>query len=215
MRMNRVILAYSRLPRQLPAELRAHWRARLTPARALRLSADPCAQASSLLGIALACSLLSAASGRCIEPRALRYTPLGKPHVPGLPAFSIAHAGDWVVCALASAGQVGVDIEPLARPEALPAWRSVFDAEERGAARSTRAALSIWTAKEAVIKAAGAGFAELAQVRVRAREWRFRGRRWHCRAPRIAPGLVARLATSRPVSRLESMAVPSDVALAT
>jgi len=213
--MNRVILAYSRLPRQLPAELRARWRARLSPARALRLSADPCAQARSLLGVALACRLLSAASGRCIEPRALRYTPLGKPHVPGLPAFSIAHAGYWVVCALASAGEVGVDIEPLARPGALPAWRSVFDAEERRAAHSTRAALAIWTAKEAAIKAAGASFAELRQVRVRVRELRFRRRRWHCRAPRIAPGLIARLVTSRPVARLEAKAVSCGVALAT
>jgi len=212
--MNEVILAYSRLPRQLPAALRARWRARLAPARALRLSADPDAQARSLLGIALACTVLGHASERRIEPRALRYTPLGKPHAPGLPAFSIAHAGPWVVCALASVGDVGVDIEMLTRSQSLPSWRHVFDAGELAAARSPRGALAIWTAKEAVLKAAGAGFAELRQVRVRGRELRFRGQRWHCRTPRVAPGTIARLATSLPVARLRYMAVPAAVALA-
>lgn len=213
--MNEVILAYSRLPRQLPAELRARWRARLSPARALRLSRDPDVQARSLLGIALACRLLGAASGARIEPKVLCYTRLGKPHAPGLPQFSIAHAGEWVVCALAGSGDVGVDIEPLARAESLPAWTSVFDAEEREAARSTRAALAIWTAKEATLKAAGAGFAELSQVRVRGRELQFRGRQWHSRAPRFTSGMIARLVTSRPVARLRAVAVPAAVALAT
>ena len=212
--MNEVILAYSRLPRQLPAELRARWRARLTPARALRLSADPEAQARSLLGVALACTLLGGAGGGRIEPRSLRYSKSGKPHAPGLPQFSIAHAGRWVVCALASDGAVGVDIESLAPPQALPAWRQVFDAEELAAARSPRLALAIWTAKEAALKAAGGSFAELAQVRVRGRELRFRGRHWHCHAPRVAPGLIARLVTSCPITRLRQRAVTAAVALA-
>ncbi len=215
MRMNEVILAYSWLPRQLPPGLRARWRARLSPARALRLSVDPRAQSRTLLGVALACRLLSAASGRSVEPRALRYTRRGKPHVPGLPEFSIAHAGGWVACALASAGAVGIDIEPLARRAALPHWRSVFDADELAAAHSARAALSIWTTKEAVLKAAGAAFADLPQVSVRGRRVRFGGLRWHCRAPRLAPGMVARLVTAQPVARLRRLSVPAAVALAT
>lgn len=213
--MNQVILAYSRLPRQLPAALRAQWRARLSPARALRLSADPGTQTRTLLGVALACRLLSAASGRRVEPRELRYSRNGKPHAPGLPEFSIAHEGVWVVCALASDGAVGVDIEPLASRVAVPGWQAVFDAQEqRAAARSPRAALAIWTAKEAVLKAVGATFVELPQVRVRGRRVEFRGRRWHCRAPRIAPGTIARLVTAQPVTQLLQRAVPASAALA-
>src|SRR5476651_277671 len=99
MRMNQVILAYSRLSRQLPDSVRAHWRARLSPARAARLSSDARVQSQSLLGVALACRLLSGASGRRVEPGELRYTENGKPHASGLPQFSIAHAGAWVLCA--------------------------------------------------------------------------------------------------------------------
>jgi 4'-phosphopantetheinyl transferase len=212
--MNQVILAYSWLPRQLPAGLRAQWRARLSPARVLRLRSSARAQSQSLLGLALACRLLSSASGRQVEPRELRYTRNGKPHASGLPQFSIAHAGAWVLCAMSSEGAVGVDIEPLAARAALPRWLTVFDDQERAVARSTRAALSIWTTKEAALKAAGARFSELPRVRVRGRQVEFRGRRWHCRAPHIAPRTIARLVTERPVTRLVVRAVPSTVALA-
>ena len=212
--MNQVILAYSRLPRQLPAKVLARWRARLSPARAARLSADALAQSQSLLGVALACRLLSAGSGRRVEPGELRYTKNGKPQASGLPQFSIAHAGGWVLCALSSEGAVGVDIEPLASRATLPCWLTVFDIEERAAACSARAALSIWTTKEAALKAVGASIAELPRVRVRGRWVEFRGRRWHCRAPRVAPRMIARLVTEQPVTHLLMHAVPATAALA-
>jgi phosphopantetheinyl transferase len=214
MRMNRVILAYSRLHGQLPAAVRSRWRARLTPAHALRLSTDARAQSRTLLGVALACRLLSAAGGRRFEPHELRYSRHGRPHAPGLPDFSVAHAGAWVVCALASGGAVGVDIEPLVSRASLPGWQGAFDAEEQAAARSPRRALAIWTAKEAALKAAGATLAELAQVRVRGRRVEFRGRSWYCRAPQLAPGTVTRVVTAQPVTRLLREAVPASLVLA-
>ena len=212
--MNRVILAYSQLPRQLPAALRMQWRARLALARAMRLSADAHAQSQTLLGVALACRLLTEAAGCAFEPCELRYTASGKPHAPGLPEFSIAHADGWVLCALASAGAIGVDVEPLAPAAQLPRWDLVFDAAECRAARTPRAALAIWTAKEAALKAAGGTLAEVAQVRVRGRRVEFRGRRWHCRAPRVAPRMVTRLVTAQPVTKLLLRAVPLLRALA-
>jgi phosphopantetheinyl transferase len=202
MRMSQVILAYSRLPRQLPAALRARWSARLAPAHAARLSSDARVQSRSLLGLALACRLLGAVSGRHVTAGELRYTSNGKPQIFGLPEFSIAHAGAWVLCAVASEGAVGVDIEPLLSRARLPRWSTVFDAQERAAACTARAALAIWTCKEAVLKAAGGTLAELAQVRVRGERVEFRGQRWHCRSPRVAPQVIACLATARPVRRL-------------
>jgi 4'-phosphopantetheinyl transferase len=217
--MNQVILAYSQLPGQLPAALppasRARWRAKLSPARAQRLPSDELAQSHTLLGVALACRLLSAAGERVVTARELRYSAQGKPRVDGLPDFSIAHAGAWVLCALASTGAVGVDAEPLVAHAALPRWRRAFDAEERAAAVSPRAALAIWTAKEAALKAAGATLAEIAQVRVRGRRVDFHGRRWHCRSLRLsARTLIARLVTAEPVASLWLHPVPWQQALA-
>jgi phosphopantetheinyl transferase len=213
MRMNRVILAYSRLPRQLPAGVLAHWCARLSPTGAARLRKDRRAQLQSVLGMALACRLLSGASGRQVGPDELRYTPHGKPHASGLPQFSIAHAGDWVICALSSDGAIGIDIEPMAPRAALPSWTMVFDGAERRAAYSARAGLTIWTTKEATLKAAGGTLAELASVRVRGRRVEFRGHHWHVRAPRVAPRMITRLITEWPVTQLLLNGVPAAVAL--
>ena len=191
--MNQVILAYSRLPRQLPVAIAQRWRTRLSYAHQLRLSVDAQAQARTLLGAILACYLLGEAGGSKVEPSQLRYSAEGKPTVPGLPEFSIAHTGDWVVCALASTGAVGVDLEMLD--------------ESPAPLQARRAALTLWTTREAVLKAAGATLAELPQIRLSGRIAEFRGRRWHCSAPRLAANVVARLATARPLTRLSVQAV--------
>jgi len=206
--MNRVILAYSRLSRQLPAALAAQWRARLGGACAVRLRGDAQMQAQTITGVALACRMLSAVAGREIAASELQYTPRGKPHAQGLPEFSIAHAGSWVLCALASEGAVGVDVEPLVARHSLPRWSQVFDVQERAAARTARAALAIWTAKEAALKAAGATLAEAPWVRVRGRRVDFRGRGWHCRRPRLAPRVLVSLVTALPAARVVLLRMP-------
>ncbi len=206
--MNRVILAYSRLSRQLPAALAAQWRARLGGACVARLRGDAQMQAQTIAGVALACRLLSAAAGREVATSELQYTLRGKPHAPGLPEFSIAHAGSWVLCALASEGAVGVDLEPFVAQQSLPHWSQVFDAQERAAARTPRAALAIWTAKEAALKAAGATLAEALRVRVRGRRIDFRGHRWHCRRPQLAPRVMVSLVTAQPIARVNLLPLP-------
>ncbi|HEX9474570.1 MAG TPA: hypothetical protein VF931_10280 [Steroidobacteraceae bacterium] len=194
--MNRVILAYSQLQGALPAAQRERLRAQLPYARRLRMALDASRQSQTFLGFALACRLLGAAAGEAVEPARLRFARSGKPYVPGHPDFSIAHAGDWVLCALAADGNVGIDVEANA------------------SARANQAALAIWAAQEATIKAAGASLAELAQVQVQGRRIGFRGRRWYCRTPRLPAHLVVRLVTERPVTQLLLRAVSPAAALA-
>ncbi len=201
--MNRVILAYSRLPRQLPATLAAQWRARLEGACVARVRGDARSQAQTIAGVTLVCRLLGAVAGRDVASSELQYTPRGKPHAPGLPEFSIAHAGSWVLCAVASEGAVGVDVEPLVARQSLPRWSQVFDGQERAAACTPRAALAIWTTKEAALKAAGATLAEALRVRVRGRRVEFRGCQWQCRRPALAPRLMVSLVAALPIARLD------------
>lgn len=168
-----------------------------------RLRGDARSQAQTIAGVALACRLLGAAAGREVGPSELQYTPRGKPHAPGLPEFSIAHAGAWVLCAMASEGTVGVDIEPLVARPSLPRWSQVFDAHERAAACTPRAALAIWTTKEAALKAAGATLAEAPRVRVRGRRVNFRGGQWHCRRPALAPRVMVSLIAALPIASMD------------
>lgn len=87
--------------------------------------------------------------------------PHGKPFVPGSPGFSLSHSGRYVVLAVAS-GEVGADIEEVRpRPSAV-AERCFSAAELRwldAAADPVRAFYTLWTAKESIMKASGAGFA--------------------------------------------------------
>ena len=107
-----VILAYSSLPGQLPATLRRRLAAELPHARRSRLGAHGPAQSQSLLGIALACQLLTRVCGRPVSARQLRFPYGGKPRGRGLPDFSITHAGSWVACAVAALDSICLRMAP-------------------------------------------------------------------------------------------------------
>jgi 4'-phosphopantetheinyl transferase len=119
----------------------------------------------------------------------------GKPRLApaGGPCFNLSHAGELVVIAI-SAGEVGVDIEPeTSAPAALeaaaiactPAEAAALDrlpAEQRPSA-----ALRLWTAKEAYLKATGEGLSVAPdQIEIAAP--------WTVRELRPAPGYVGAVA---------------------
>lgn len=192
-----VILAYSSLPGQLPAALSRRLAAELPHARRSRLGSHGPAQSQSLLGIALACQLLTRICNRPVSARQLRFPYGGKPHGRGLPDFSITHTGSWVACAVASTGRVGLDAEEL-DGGILPAFSYCFDPQELQQATNARAALGIWCAKEATVKAAGATLADLAAVSIRGDAAQFRRQRWWVHSPPVPPELTCRLVTDRP-----------------
>lgn len=78
--------------------------------------------------------------------------------------FSLSHSGGWSLLALTQGQPVGVDLEsPRPRPRLLALAQRYFTATETDALRSLpeaerlRAFYALWTAKEAVLKAAGVG----------------------------------------------------------
>jgi len=95
----------------------------------------------------------------------------GKPQLAGLDkgrlAFNLSHSGDLILLAFAREGRIGVDVERwssrLGDSEQARIARSVFSAGERATiaqlpAEARRAAFySVWTRKEAYIKATGFG----------------------------------------------------------
>lgn len=77
------------------------------------------------------------------------------------PVFSLSHAGDQTVLAVAGDGDIGVDIEPLSRAPATerialeffsPAENRYLDCQGEGRAGK---ALILWAIKEAIVKARG------------------------------------------------------------
>jgi 4'-phosphopantetheinyl transferase len=114
-------------------------------------------------------SALAELLGIAPERIAFAAGPFGRPEI-RYPAtslsFSLAHAGGRAVLAVAEGGRVGVDIEPRdAAPDAEAlasralAPRELEELFARPSSERESFFLSRWTAKEALLKAAGIGFA--------------------------------------------------------
>jgi 4'-phosphopantetheinyl transferase len=92
----------------------------------------------------------------------------GKPHLttPARPiGFSLSHGGAAAAVAVAMTSELGVDIEALDRPVRPETMQAVMGDAEGAAIRAlpaprrVEAALRLWTAREAVMKALGLGLA--------------------------------------------------------
>ncbi|MDB4994789.1 MAG: 4-phosphopantetheinyl transferase superfamily protein [Myxococcaceae bacterium] len=116
---------------------------------------------------ALARTVLAAYTGLARDAVRFSIDAYGKPALdPALPglSFNLSNALTLVVCAVADAPTVGVDVEPLARADQVFRVASdVFTATERAelasldAASANRRAVELWTLKEAYMKARGLG----------------------------------------------------------
>lgn len=107
-----------------------------------------------------------------LDPKTLRFTygAWGKPALVGIadaPAFNLAHSGNWGVCAVANAGEIGIDLETLSTELDYTKLAEHFfsTAEKRCLQacpphRRRRFFFRIWTRKEAWLKGKGCGFSD-------------------------------------------------------
>lgn len=82
----------------------------------------------------------------------------GKPVCVGGPAISISHSGNWVVCCVADAGEIGIDIERVdaSRNATGVTDRFFSTAEQRWLAKQPADRFfMLWVLKEAYVKAHG------------------------------------------------------------
>lgn len=155
---------------------------------AKRLQLERRADASrraSLAGLAL--MLVGARRLGPVTPRAAEifFPAGGKPTLPGLPHFSISHAGSLVCCALSDHTRLGIDVEP-----GPPAG----DDERRWTLRR-------WTAIEATLKAAGQGLRRAGAVQV-APDFcttKFDGTQYALQALELWSGTVCHVAATVPL----------------
>ena len=113
--------------------------------------------------------LLSAATGVSAEEIGFAEGPYGKPCLAGThgPHFNVSHSGCWALIGFSGSRDIGVDIECMrAAGGELDLARSFFSAAEYHSLEGLTNAMllssfyKIWTCKEAVLKAHGAGITE-------------------------------------------------------
>lgn len=190
----------------LAPALERRWLDALPAARRAQLLAWPDARARhrSLLGSRLLLSGLHACGFAAQGLGSLHYPSNGKPTLDLPVAFSLSHCEGRVLCALSMDAVIGVDVESIAVPIRAASFRRYLSAAERHwAGESPQRFYSLWTRKEAVVKAAGAGLAQLHQVET-LDEYRARydDRLWYTPAIAVGPQYMAHLATRRSGSKL-------------
>lgn len=80
----------------------------------------------------------------------------GKPVLPGGPGFSLTHAGDLVGVAVHPGGDVGLDVEQVRELTDLQAM-AAHACSPRETTPDADAFFTLWTRKEALLKAVGTG----------------------------------------------------------
>ena len=200
--MPMIVLHCAAIPAKLPAKLIARWLERLPAERAASLSGALAAGRGldSLTALAL---LAGCARLRRLPPLSRLSTGSGgKPFWPAGPDFSITHAAGVAVCAIAPPGvAIGIDLEPDRGVE-LDALRCVTDAAERARVRAgALSAAGLWTCKEAVLKAAGAGVLDAGQVEIDGAVGHHAGRRYHLTQLDLGRQRLLAIATTAPVGR--------------
>lgn len=85
----------------------------------------------------------------------------GKPFIPDGPHFNVTHAGRFVAAAVSESGQIGIDLEEITAFCAAIAQKC-FQPQElewlSGRRNMDQAFFTLWTGKEALMKATGLGF---------------------------------------------------------
>lgn len=124
----------------------------------------------------------------------------GRPYIGGRIDFNISHSGEFVVCTLCSVGRIGIDIEKIRpidlydfKPQmTLDQWEEIMAAGNR-----LEKFFSLWTQKEALIKADGRGVAiPLDEITVKGQTSLLAGTVWRINQVTIADGYCCHLATN-------------------
>ncbi len=195
------IIIQSEEETELPATLERAWLRDLPDARRIELEGwpDTRARQRSLLGSRLLRAGLRQLGFPDDSLASLRYPPHGKPALDLPVHFSLSHCAGRVLCALSRSASVGVDIEPVGTINAAEFRRYLTAGERAWAGDDPRRFASLWTRKEAVVKAAGAqGLAQLHEVRIDGDDVSLAGSRWHTAPLPVDPGYAAHVAQAEP-----------------
>lgn len=134
----------------------------------------------------------------------------GRPEIDGGPAFSIAHSGWLVACAIAPGQAVGLDVEARRSHISDRLIRLMGRAAtDDSPATDEQRFFDDWCAREATVKATGrVGLARIHEITLTADKARIDDRQWPLYPLDLAPGYAGCLASDRPIEAVEIVRSP-------
>ena len=156
---------------------------------------DPSGAARSIAGLLLLSHAMRRLGQRDFDLAEVRREPSARPRCPRDISFSISHSEALVACALSTTARpIGLDVEHV-RPIAAGDFELYLSDDERAhAGHDAQRFFALWTRKESVVKAHGAGLARLSEVELDGHRARFDGTQWVLCDVDLAAGYRAALA---------------------
>ncbi len=139
----------------------------------------------------------------------LVYDERGKPAFPDLPVcFSISHSGNLAVCAFTDDNmQTGIDVEKIYPVQINDVTDYLSFNEQQFIAQQQHPAsifYDLWTRKEAVLKASGAGIGKsFSSVEVLENPVVLKSQSWYWQKVSVDPEYCTHLASALPISNLQ------------
>ena len=114
--------------------------------------------------------------------------------------FNISHSGEFIICVVSDNDKVGVDVEQI-RPVKMEDFRDIFSMDEYNnilrAKNPYDQFFTIWTRKEAVVKANGKGlYIPLKEIIVESNTTSLYNETWHLKEIFLGDNYSSAVATS-------------------
>ncbi|OUJ73686.1 4'-phosphopantetheinyl transferase family protein [Hymenobacter crusticola] len=160
----------------------------------------------SLLGNMLLLKGLQLIGAHTYSLADMKYTNYKKPYFGEEVSFNISHSGAYVVCALSTTCEVGVDIEEVKGIDlrdmqshfSVQEWSDIMQAKD-----SIRTFYQHWTQKEAFLKAIGLGLSYSPEkVNFAANTITWGDKKWYCKEVLLDPAYCCHVVTTAQSSEL-------------
>jgi len=131
------------------------------------------------------------------------FSDYGRPSLVGGPEFNISHSGSLVVCTITKGRKLGIDIEEVKDID-LDDFRSIWRQDEWDQLNSPDGSLipffTLWTKKEAIIKADGKGLSiPLKDIFVGNDTAHIGHDKWYLKQLSMQPSYLCHLASDQPI----------------
>jgi 4'-phosphopantetheinyl transferase len=153
----------------------------------------------SLFGKALLLTALESIGQASHTLHDLKFSEFQRPYFDGPTDFNISHSGEFVMCAISKDGPIGIDVEEI-KEIPLADFTDLFSATELkrifGDASDYRPFYTLWTQKEAYLKAIGLGLnVPLREVEVYENKINHNNKDWFLQEVTLDPGYACHLCT--------------------